>query len=69
MEKQSEAERLAAWLYGLEFAEAEEAGDELRRLDVVNEQLLLALSNMVEDGDETDKQQALIAIAAARRNI
>jgi len=45
-----------------------EAAAELRRLHASNAELLAALYDMVEDGDETDKQKAIAAIANATKD-
>ena len=66
MAEQTEALRLAIWLESFHHRETENAAAELRRQETVIARLLEALYNMVEDGDETDKQQALAAIAAAK---
>ena len=67
MTQQTEAQRLAAELEAGDIHEcAWQAAAELRRQETVIARLLEALYNMVEDGDETDKQQALAAIAAAK---
>lgn len=59
MTQQPEALILASWLYGLEYAEAHDAADELRRLHEENKKLLrevAALSaNSLDDHREIER--------------